>query len=303
MNLSALELRHLRYFLAVAETAHFTRAARQLHVTQPTLSHQIRQLENQLEAPLFDRAGRKVRLTAAGETLRPFAERVLHELDAAQDALGELRGLRRGRLRVGLVQTVNTCVVPEIVARFCAAHPGVRVACTELSVEEIEAALEAGRLDLGVGFLPPTRGTLEGEKLFTEELVAVVASNGPLAPRQSIRIRDLAGMPLALLAAPYCTRQLIDRAFAAARLQPTVQLEMNSIESLLATVRRTTLATILPALALCRREPGIRAVRLTDPTPRRSIGLLWRRRAHRPAAAEAFARATAAILRDHGVIA
>ena len=122
MNLNQIELRHLRYFLAVADAAHFTRAAAKLHVTQPILSHQIRQLEDQLNLQLFDRVGRRVKLTAAGETLLPHARKVLSELDQAQAALGELHGLKQGLLRVGIVQTVNTCVIPEIVARFSAEH-------------------------------------------------------------------------------------------------------------------------------------------------------------------------------------
>src|SRR5215217_5073460 len=125
MNLTQIELRHLRYFLAVAETAHFTKAARRLHVTQPTLSHQIRRLEGQLNLPLFDSVGRRVRLTTAGELLAPFARRVMRELNDAQTALGEMHVLRRGVLRVGIVQTVNASVIPEIVAKFAAAHPGI----------------------------------------------------------------------------------------------------------------------------------------------------------------------------------
>ena len=165
MNLAMIELRHLRYFLAVAEAAHFTKAAEKLHVTQPTLSHQIRQLEGQLNLPLFDRIGRRVKLTAAGELLLPHARRVLCELEEAQSALGELHGLKRGEIKVGIVQTVNACVIPEIVARFSTTHTGVKVTCAELSVEEIEAGLEGGRLDLGISFLPATRPLIEGEKL------------------------------------------------------------------------------------------------------------------------------------------
>src|SRR5690348_10886898 len=105
MNFTHIELRHLRYFLAVAAEGHFTRAAAKLHITQPTLSHQIQELENQLDVQLFDRIARRVRLTAAGELLVPHANRVLGELTKAQVALDELRGLKRGVLKVGMVQT------------------------------------------------------------------------------------------------------------------------------------------------------------------------------------------------------
>jgi LysR family cyn operon transcriptional activator len=285
MDLRRIELRHLRYFLAVAEAAHFTKAAAALHVSQPTLSHQIRQLEGQLNLLLFDRIGRRVRLTSAGELLLPHARRVLHELDLAQAALGELHELKRG-----LIQTVNSCVIPEIVSRFSAAHAGIRVACTALAVEEIESGLESGRLDLGISFFPPTRATLDGERLFTEELVLVTRTGHELARRRRLKMSELAGWPLALLGAKYCTRQLIDCAFAEANVRPEVKVEMNTIESILDTVRRSSLASVVPALALCQRDEGLAAVELTSPKPHRGVGLLWLRGAQRRAAAEAFAK-------------
>jgi LysR family cyn operon transcriptional activator len=96
--------------------------------------------------------GRRIRLTAAGELLLPHARRVFRELQEAQSALGELHGLKRGQLKVGIMQTVSACVIPEIVSRFSAAHPGVRVTCTEMPVAEVESGLESGKLDLGISF-------------------------------------------------------------------------------------------------------------------------------------------------------
>ena len=296
MNLGMIELRHLRYFLAVAEAAHFTKAAAKLHVTQPTLSHQIRQLEGQLNLVLFDRIGRRVKLTAAGEVLLPHARRVFRELEEAQSALSELHGLKRGELKVGIVQTVNACVIPEIVARFSAAHSGIKVTCAELSVDDIEAGLESGRLDLGISFIPATRPLIEGEKLFTEELVAVVPANHAWKNRRRLGVAELATQPLVLLSAQYCTRQLVDRAFAQARVRPKIQVEMNSVESILSTVRQGRLMSVLPSLALCERDAGLLAIPLVKPTPRRSVGLLWMRGAQRRAAAQAFASVTEEIL-------
>lgn len=298
MNLAMIELRHLRYFLAVAEAEHFTRAAARLHVTQPTLSHQIRQLEGQLNLPLFDRVGRRVQLTAAGELLLPHARRVIHELEAAQSALVELHGLKRGALKVGIMQTVNACVIPEIVARFSDAHPGIRLTCGEMSVDDIESGLESGKLDLGVSFLPPTRRTLEGEALFIEELVFVARKAHPLARRRRLTIAALRPVAMVLLAPKYCTRQLIDRAFALAGVEPDVRVEMNSVERILATVRESGLGTVLPMLALCRNDADLAAVPLERPKPRRQVGLLWLAGAQRRAAAQAFARVTEQVLSE-----
>jgi LysR family cyn operon transcriptional activator len=302
MNLGQIELRHLRYFLAVAAAQHFTKAAAKLHVTQPTLSHQIRQLEAQLNLPLFDRVGRRVKLTAAGELLLPHARRVLRELEEAQSALGELHELKRGTLKVGIMQTVNACVIPEIVARFSAAHPGIRLTCGEMSVDDIETGLESGKLDLGISFLPPTRDTLDGEHLFTEELMAVVPLGHPLTHRRRVKMRELANLSLVLLAPNYCTRQLIDRAFAEANARPEVRVEMNSIESILATVRQSGLPSIVPLLALCRKDDDLCAVPLAGPTPSRGVGLLWLRGAQRRAAAQAFAKVTAQVLAERKLV-
>jgi LysR family cyn operon transcriptional activator len=301
MNLTQLELRHLRYFLAVADAAHFTRAATKLHVTQPTLSHQIRQLEDQLNLQLFDRVGRRVKLTAAGETLLPHARKVLRELEQAQTALGELHGLKRGLLRVGIVQTVNTCVIPEIVARFSADHAGIQVECGEMAVADIESDLEAGKLDLGISFLPPCSKALVGEALFSEELVTVVAAGHKLAKRRRMRVNELGGQPLALLAPKYCTRQLIDRAFADAAVKPDVRVEMNSVASILSTVRRTELVSLLPSLALCSQDDGLKTIALTNPTPRRSIGLVSLNGTKCRAAGIAFSKVTQSVLAERGL--
>src|SRR5262249_12979920 len=226
------------------------------------------------------------------------ARKVLRELHEAQLALDELDGLKRGLLRVGIVQTVNACVIPDIVARFSAAHGGVRVECSEMAVADIESDLETGKLDLGISFLPPTRKGLVGEALFAEQLVAIVAANHPLAKRRQIRVRELTSQPLALLSPKYCTRQLIDCALAEAAVKPDVRVEMNTVASILSTVRRTNLGSLLPELALCQQDQGLKTIFLTEPKPNRTIGLVWLQGTHRRAAAIAFARVTESILAE-----
>jgi len=270
-----VELRHLRYFLAVAEESHFRRAAERLHVSQPTLSLQVQQLEKELGTPLFERTGRRVRLTQAGEVYRGHARRALANLEEAQIALDELEGLLRGRLAVGVVQTVNAYLIPSVVAGFAARHPGVRLRVEELSAEGIEEGLADGRLDLGVSFVEADGGDLEAEPLFEEELVLIVPEGHRWAGRRSVRAADLAGEPLALLPEGFCTRRLAEECFRTAGVRPAVAVEMNSVEALVAVVRSGGPATVLPALAA--GGPGVAAIRLERPTPRRSVGLLRRR--------------------------
>jgi len=270
-----VELRHLRYFLAVAEEAHFRRAAERLHVSQPTLSLQVQQLEKELGTLLFERAGRKVRLTQAGEVYRDYAQHALASLDEAQLALDELEGLLRGRLSVGVVQTVNAYLIPPVVADFATRHPGVRLRVEERSADEIEEGLINGRLDLGVSFVLADGDDLETEPLFEEEMVLIVPEGHRWAGRRSIRSTELAREPLALLPEGFCTRRLVEECLQSAGVRPTVLLEMNSVEGLVAVVRAGGPPTVLPALAA--DGPGIVGVGLERPTPRRAVGLLKRR--------------------------
>ena len=122
-----MELRHLRYFLAVADTRSFTRAAERLHVTQPTLSHQIKQLESMVGTMLFDRSTKEVELTDAGRLFKPYCERILKEIDASALAISELEGLMRGTLRMAVFHSFSHSMLPAIMSEFALRYPGVHV--------------------------------------------------------------------------------------------------------------------------------------------------------------------------------
>jgi LysR family cyn operon transcriptional activator len=293
-----MELRHLRYFLAVADTAHFRRAAESLHVSQPTLSQQIQQLERELGVPLFDRIGRRVQLTVAGETLRVHAHRVLLELKEAQVALLELDGLKRGKLQVGVVQPLDTYLIPRIIARFTAAHPGVFLGVEELTAGQIEEDLLRGRLNLGISSVSPAADEIASEPLFEEELTLIVPSRHRLASRKILKLKELDTEPLVLLAGAYYPRQLFDEKAREVGLRPRVAVEMNSIDGILAATRRSGRATVLPALALRNRAPGLRAISFAEPKPRRTVGLLWRRESYRCRATEAFMKYAHAVVAE-----
>ncbi len=166
-----MEFRHLRYFLAVADALHFTKAAQGLPVSQPALSAQIKQLEQEVGVPLFDRVGRSVQLTRAGAIFREHARRALREMELAQVAIAEEEGLQRGTLTVGVVQTVNAYLIPEIVSRFSTLHPRVVLKFDELSGPEIEAGVTNGLLELGIGFVPAGSDRIESQLLFEEDFV------------------------------------------------------------------------------------------------------------------------------------
>lgn len=295
-----MELRHLRYFLAVAETLHFRRAADMIHVSQPALSQQIKQLEGEIGTQLLERTGRRVRLTRAGEVFLAHAKRAIREMEEAHIEINELEGLQRGALVIGVVQTVNAYLIPDIVSSFSEAHPSISLKVEELSGPEIETRLGSGELDAGIGFIPPAVEQIEHEPLFEEDLVLIAPARHRLNGRRRLPIRELDGEPLVLLSDGYCTRRLIADCFQTAGARLNVTIEMNSIEGIIATVRSGKMATILPRLALGRYpDDRVKAVALRDPTPRRIVGMLWRKGRYRSAAARALAAEAARVVKEY----
>ncbi len=284
-----MDLRALRYFLAVAEERHFTKAAERCFVSQPALSQQIRKLEEVLGEVLVDRSTTPVRLTAAGEVVAAHARRMLAELEAMRVALDELQGLQRGNLVIGAVQTVQAYLIPQVVTLFVRQYPGVRLQVMELPADEVEAGVLEGRFQLGLGFVPPTREGLEASPLFEEELVLITPPTHPLAACHRASLLELKAVELVLLPTTYCTRKLWDRWARAAGLEPKVALEVNTIEGLLYLVRTLGLATVLPEWTLrIDAAQGLKAVRLPMPPPHRTVGMLHRQGAYRCRATQAF---------------
>ncbi|MGW4706137.1 transcriptional regulator CynR [Streptomyces sp. NPDC004285] len=282
------ELRHLRYLLAVAEHASFTRAAEELRIAQPTLSQQIRQLEKALGAQLLDRTGRTVRLTDAGETYARHARRALRDLAAGERAVLDVRDLSRGHLRLAVTPTFTAYLTGPLVAGFHARHPGIGVEVRELPQDRIEAELLADRLDLGIAFHGEHLPGVEATELFTETLGLVVGPEHPFAGRtEPVPADELTGHHLALLSADFATRMHIDAYVSGHRVRPVIAVEANSVTALTEIVRRTTLATVLPD-AVTRDQPRLSPVPLSPALPARAVALLRRAAGYRSAAAGAF---------------
>ncbi|WP_425257795.1 LysR substrate-binding domain-containing protein [Rubrivivax sp. RP6-9] len=276
-----MELRHLRYFDALAETLNFTRAAERLHVTQSTLSHQIRQLEEELGHTLFERSTRHVRLTEAGELLRSYATPALQQIDHGLHALRQDGAdPLQDSLRLGTTHSFATQLVPMCLSSFLAHAPATLVSVQELSAREIATRLAEGALDLGVSYRPADAPELWFEPLYHEELRLVVAPTHLLARRRRVRMVELHGLRMVLLPQAFSTRQLLDEAFEAAGAAPRVVVELNSIAPMIELIRRTDIAGIIAETAI---TPGsdLAVVPLEDPTPRRTPGLLWKKGAAR----------------------
>ncbi|MDD2728966.1 transcriptional regulator CynR [Malikia sp.] len=283
-----MEIRQLRYFLDIADTEHLTQSAQNLFVTQSTLSHGLRQLEQELGVALFDRLGRGLKLSQAGAEFRVYARRALQEIEAGRMALADLGGLQSGQLKVGAFPTFLNTVVPATVAAFSRAYPKVKVEVQDLRAGAIEQQLLDGELDLGIAFHPAQSDDIEAEVLFDERLLLVVGPRHPLAGRAGLELAGLAGVPLALLPRNFATRRLIDDRLRQAGVAPLVRVELDSVESLLGVCRYGDLASIVPERA-ARQAPDLHAIALSGPEILRHAGILWRRGASRSAAAREFA--------------
>ncbi|MEU3529270.1 transcriptional regulator CynR [Streptomyces sp. NPDC038707] len=292
----ALELRHLRYLLAVAENGTFTRAAEELHVSQPTLSQQIKQLERLLGARLLDRGGRTVRLTDAGEAYVQHARRALRDLAAAERAVHDVHDLSRGHLRLAVTPTFTAYLTGPLAAELHTRHPGITLTLREMTQDRIEAGLLADEIDLGIAFTGTHLPGITATELFTESLTLVTGTRHPAGDRSALPVEDLARMQLALLTADFATRTHIDRYFDQHGISPRTAVEANSIQALTAIVQRTTLATVLPD-ALAHEHPDLTVIPLDPPLPDRTVALLARTDAYRSAAARAFVRLTHDLVR------
>lgn len=283
-----MELRHLRYFVTLAECLSFTRAAERVHVTQSTLSHQIRQLEDEVGQLLFDRIGKRVVLTEAGESFLGYASKALREVDDGLSHLMRAGDELSGEVRIGSTGTFNISFVPECLAMFLQRNPTVKVTVDDLAADVIGQRLIDGTLDVGIAYPPADPTHLWFEPLYTEEMVLVVAPSHPLAQRRRVRMVELHRQRLVMLSRAFATRTLLEECFHACGAEPVVAAEMNTIAPMIGVVARTQLATIVSAHAVTPRE-DVRILPLESPTPVRTPGMLWKRETRQSPAVRSFA--------------
>ncbi|WP_244789160.1 transcriptional regulator CynR [Cupriavidus pauculus] len=281
-------LRHVRYFLAVADAGNFTRAAETLHVSQPTLSQQIRQLEESLGAPLFDRSGRMVRLTDAGQAYYVHARRALQDLEAGQRAIHDVGELTRGNLRLAITPTFTPYLVAPLIVAFNAEYPNITLSLREMPQERVEPMLADDQIDIGIAFDDVLLPDLDATPLMEEPLAYMVGATHALARRRTaLGATALAGESMAMLTREFATRAYIGRYFGALGIEPRITFEANSVSAVLDAVRSGRHATVLPA-AIAAGHADLRILKLELPLPPRHAALLQRKGAYRTAAARAF---------------
>lgn len=281
-------LRHIRYFLAVAEHRNFTRAAEALHVSQPTLSQQIRQLEDTLRVQLFDRSGRTIQLTDAGAAYVHFAQRALQDLEAGERAIHDVQELSRGSLRLAMTPTFTAYLIGPLLEKYHHRYPNIVLNIFEMPQDRIEALLNEDALDVGIAFDETHTSDIETQALFVEALAMVVGkSHGHAKKPTALTLGEFEKEALVLLNEEFATRHYIDRYCKRHGIAPRIVIEANSISAVIEIVRRSALATVLPA-AIAREHSELSLIDLKPALPKRTAALLLRKGGYRSAATQAF---------------
>src|SRR5436309_1688398 len=292
-----MEMHQLAYFESVSRHLHFTRAAEELNVAQPSVSQQIRKLETELGAPLFHRMKRHVALTEAGLTFLPHARAVLQRLAEARLEVQELSGMRKGTLAVGAPPSVGTHLLPRALAAFSRKHPGIALSFREAGSRTLVSLLEEGELDLAAVIQPIRHPALETEALVEEELLLAVPRQHHLAlddcEAERVKLSQLRQEPFVLLREG--AYDLRDQTLAACRragFEPLVALDGGEMDSMLRFVAAGIGLAILPAVVVADSVAvdGPVVTRRLLPKLTRSLVVARRRDRYFSAAAREFTR-------------
>ncbi len=294
----AVQLQQLVYFLAVARTRHFTRAAELTHVAQPSLSKQIHCLERELGSELFHRARGNVTLTPAGEVLVPFAKRILADVETARLQVHELAELRQGRLRLGATPSLCTGPLAHALACFRLRYPGIQLVIDESGSRDLVRQLAEGAIDLAMLTSPVQRGdpALDTVPILREQLTVAVPRSMDLG-FDSFRIEDLRDRPLVMFREGYDLRSMTLTACQRAGFQPRFAIEGGEMDAVLSFVEAGLGVAVVPSMVLPSR-PKLRSVPFVPPTPIRTIALAHRTDVRPTRAAEEFRSTLLQLLSD-----
>jgi LysR family transcriptional regulator, hydrogen peroxide-inducible genes activator len=283
-----MELHQLRYFVAVAETENFTRAAERSHVSQPSLSQQILKLESEVGHKLFHRLGRRAVLTEAGTAFLERARRILFEVENAAKELGDHPSLGR-RITVGAVQTVMPYLVAPLIAELRESHPNLLIDAREDFRGKLVQAVIEGELDLAVVPLPVKEHRISIEPLLGEPLLLVVGNKHPIASRREISINDLVGETFISLGDSSALAAQIRIFFGDQKFQPRIGFRCAQVATLKLLVSTGLGISLLPQLARTREDSdSLTYLRLTGSVPTRELVVIRHLQRYQSRGAEQF---------------
>ena len=254
-----MEIRHLKYFIKIAETLNFSEAAKSLFVTQSTLSQQIRQLEQEVKAQLFERNNHNVRLTEAGEELLPYARQTLQASQACLDRIHDLQDMRTGTLNIGLTFSFSS-ILMETLLTFTKRYPKVKLNIYNKPMAELMKMLERDEVDFALTFRPAELNkNIESQFLFDNHLAVIVRNDHPLSQKKTISIPELEPYDLALPAKGLQARNAFDIMCAEGNYDLKVRMELNEVNMLLKLVKQVGILTILSETTIYN-EGSIKAI-------------------------------------------
>ncbi|WP_327674284.1 MULTISPECIES: LysR substrate-binding domain-containing protein [unclassified Streptomyces] len=292
-----MDLRQLEYFVAVAEEQNFTRAAERVHISQSGVSAQIRQLERELGAELFDRSSRTVTLTVAGKAALEQARATLAAAGTIGRAVAEVSELIRGRLTVGMVIGCTITPLFDALAAFHEAHPGVELSLLEDGSDRLVEGVRAGDVDLAlIGAAHSTPDGLDSLTIVDERLVVAVPAGHPLAKQRRVVLQDLMAHPIVCMPPGTGLRTVFDRACTTQGLHPTIALQASAADSIAALADRGLGVAVLSESMVADHPDGLTARTIDDVDTPALLALVWKR-AHNPALRELLGHARRAFAR------
>jgi DNA-binding transcriptional LysR family regulator len=275
-----MELRDLRSFVAVAQQRNFSRAAEQLHVSQPALSEQIRKLEDELGAPLFERTSRGAVLTGAGEAFLPQARSVLAQADVAAETVRMVADGVAGTLTLGFIDSAALGILPPLIRRFTARYPAVKLRLRELGTRRQLEAVEAGEIDVGIVRGPVWKPALAGRRIASESLLLALPAQHRLAGETAVRLGDLREEGFITYPADRGAGLYEEtlRLCHEAGFEPTIVQEANEIYTIIGMVAAGLGVAIVPDSASAIATGGV-VYRPTDPRAELERWAVWREEA------------------------
>lgn len=282
-----MEWQQLEYFQVVARLEHFTHAAAQLSLSQPALSRAIARLEAELGAPLFERQGRRVRLTRYGRAFLTHTERALQAVEAGKREVHDMVGPERGVVALAFLRTLGARVLPEAMGAFRERYPDVTFQLTQNYSSALLDLLMEGEVDLCLFAPPEERPGMRWEPVLTEEIYVVAAPSHRLASREVIALAELANEPLILLKPGYGMRRITDALCRQAGFTPRIAFEGEDAATVTGLATAGLGVGFIPALAVAER-PDARYLRVSEPRCERIIALAWMEERYLSAAAALF---------------
>jgi len=272
-------LEHLRFFNAVAEHGSFTRAAEKLLLTQPAVSWQVHNLEEELGQKLFERQGKKVQLTEAGEILFSQSRKIFQQLREVEGILNDLKSLETGRLSLGTVDVISIYVLPMIFHEFHQSYPGVEISIEVDNSFTICAAVAEGDLDLGFVTLPVENKNLISMPIYTDIMWVIANSRHPLAGRESVTLEDLCRTNLIVYKRGSVTRRIIEEVFESYGLELAPAMEIDRPEAMKKLVEVGLGVSIIPEMSIKREleEGTLVILQMGDVQFERRLGLVYRK--------------------------